>query len=37
MMLAKLYRSLTVVAVGPDGKGEGVSMADEVEWFVGID
>jgi len=27
---------LTVVAVGPDGE-EKMSMADEVEWFVGID
>jgi Transposase len=28
---------LTVVAVGPDARGADLIMADEVEWFVGID
>jgi hypothetical protein len=28
---------LTVVAVGPNARGEDLIMAEEVEWFVGID
>jgi hypothetical protein len=30
-------QGLTVVAVGPDARGEDVIMAEEVEWFVGSD
>jgi hypothetical protein len=30
-------QGLTVVAVGPDARGEDVIMAQEVEWFVGSD